>query len=97
MYQPAPTADELRMTGLTMDEAMPSVDIWPDNWRTVMLFDAIGTQWRVGMGGPVGIDYNVMFHKLDRLNLPPSEYEEIESGVRVMEEAALAIMRKRNG
>lgn len=48
------------------------------------------------MGGPVGLDYNVLFHKLDRMNLSPDEYQDIEADIRVMEEAALSIMRQSN-
>lgn len=47
------------------------------------------------MNGPTGLDYNVLFHKMDRLGLEPEEYERLEADVRVMEFAALAVMNKK--
>lgn len=31
--------------------------MWEENWETVKMFLRIQTQWRVGMSGPVGLDY----------------------------------------
>ena len=52
------------------------------------------TQWRVGAHGATGLDYNVVYHKMDRMGLTPSEYDDIEGDVRLMEDAALATIRK---
>lgn len=68
--------------------------MWPDNARAIRLFSAISTQWRVGNSGPYGLDYNVLFHKMDRMNLTFNEYESIESDIRTMELAALNEMSK---
>ena len=54
------------------------------------------TQWRMGSSGPVGLDYNVLFHKLDRMKLAPDEYDRIEQSVRVMEDEALSVMWKKD-
>lgn len=51
------------------------------------------TQWRVGMSGPVGLDYNVLFRVLDRLNLSYDDYDEMFADVRAMESAALCAVR----
>jgi hypothetical protein len=48
------------------------------------------------MGGPTGIDYNVVFHRLDRLNLTDAEYEQLFEDVRVIESEALAILNKKD-
>lgn len=52
------------------------------------------TQWRIGMSGPVGLDYGVLFRILDRLNLSPDDYDEMFADVRVMESAALEAVRE---
>ena len=49
----------------------------------------------MGSSGPVGLDYNVLFHKLDRMKLDHEEYERIEKSVRVMEDEALTVIWKR--
>lgn len=53
----------------------------------------MGTQWLCSMNGPTGLNYVVLQHRLDRMNLPPGEYEQLEDDVRIMESAALAAMR----
>ena len=59
------------------------------------VFMDLCTQWRMGSSGPVGLDYNVLFHKLDRMKLDPAEYERMEHSVRVMEDEALSVLWKR--
>lgn len=49
----------------------------------------------MGSSGPVGLDYNVLFHKLDRMKLAPDEYERLEHSVRIMEDEALSVLWKR--
>lgn len=60
----------------------------------VNLFIALATQWRVGMGGPVGLDYNVLFFKMQRMKLADAEWDAVEDDIRVLEDEALAIMRE---
>lgn len=79
-----------------MEEASgPPVEIWPDNLTAVNLFIAVLTQWRVGIAGATGLDYNVVFHKMDRMKLSDDAYEQLESDIRTMEDAALAEIRKK--
>lgn len=80
--------------GLTVEEASPPVEIWPDNIEAVNLFMSISTQWRVGMNGATGLDYNVLYHKMDRMKLSAERYEELEQEIGVMEIAALEKMRE---
>lgn len=46
----------------------------------------------MGMSGPTGLDYNVLYHKMDRLGLTPEEYDALEQDIAVMEAEALAVM-----
>jgi len=81
------------MFGFTVDEVSgPPAEVWPDNWQAVMLYVAMSTQWRTGPGGAVGLDYNVLYHKLDRLKLSAERYDELEAEVAAMENEALSIM-----
>ena len=40
---------------------LPKVDrdykVWPENWESFNLFMQCATQWRVGPGGIIGLDY----------------------------------------
>ena len=47
------------------------------------------TQWVQGPGGPVGLNYASMHHKMARMNLAPDEYDQLEHDLQVMEVAAL--------
>ncbi|MFA5662402.1 DUF1799 domain-containing protein [Castellaniella sp.] len=74
-------------------EDFPDVPLWPENVRALDFFLRLSTQWRVGPGGVYGMDYNPVFHELDRAGMSSEEYDELLEDVRVMESAALAAMR----
>ncbi|OZI23621.1 hypothetical protein CAL26_09270 [Bordetella genomosp. 9] len=81
---------------MTLDDvAGPPVEVWPGHEEALSLFLSIRTQWRVGMAGATGLDYGVLFHKMDRMGLSPERYEELEEEVRIMENAALDEMSKK--
>lgn len=71
------------------------VEIWPEHLEAFELFVALRSQWRVGMAGATGLDYGVMFHKMDRMGLTSERYEEMEEQMRVLEHAALDEMSKK--
>lgn len=48
----------------------------------------------MGGAGPYGLDYNVLYHKLDRMSLTPEKYADMEEDIRTLESAALDEMRK---
>lgn len=60
------------------------------------MFCDLTTQWRQGMGGPTGLDYNVLYRDLDRLNLDPERYEELRGEIRQIEIAALNEMNRKD-
>lgn len=66
--------------------------LWADNWPAMRLFNQVSTQWRTGLNGPVGLDYNVVYHDLDRLNLDPDSYDDLMGCIRVIEGVALKEM-----
>lgn len=47
------------------------------------------------MSGPTGLDYGVLFHRMDRLALPADEYEQLFDDIRVIESEALTLIHKK--
>lgn len=82
-------AVENRITKINQDE---KVEVWPDQHSALSLFVALQTQWRVGPGGLIGLDYNTLPIVESRLGIAPEESGELFFSLRVMEDAALAVM-----
>lgn len=57
------------------------------------MFNALGTQWRIGMGGATGLDYNAVPVVLRLQGVPRSDWPQLFDDLRVMEGAALQAMR----
>ena len=73
-----------------------SVEVWPENWSVLRLFDAMRTQWRVGFSGAYGMDYNTLPVVMDMLSIDDMQWA--FEGLRVMEDEALREMHKdKNG
>ena len=66
-----------------------TVVVWPDNRLAVRVFQAMGTQWRVGAAGPTGLDYGVVPEIWRRLRVPPDQRDAVFMDLRVIEGAAL--------
>lgn len=78
--------------GLTQaDIAEEEVEVWPDAWPAFRLFDAMGTQWRVGPGGASGLDYTAIPTTAEMLGIKRRDLTEIFPDLRVMEVEALAV------
>ena len=97
MYAPGPTQEELDLLGISMEdvEDTSSTDIWPENVNAFLVFDAMRTQWRVGMAGATGLDYAALPATIDFLGIEFGEdltRKQLFSQVRVMEYAALSLM-----
>lgn len=69
--------------------------IYPDNEKTVGVFRKVVTQWRMGFGGAVGLDYNPVFTIMQR-SVPEEEWDTVFDGIRIMEGAALNVFREKN-
>jgi hypothetical protein len=92
MYTPDPSAQELAAWGMVESDLQP-VEYWDETAAAYQLFSFMGSQWRAGTGGLIGLDYNVLFRKMDRLALSPDEYDGLELDIRIMESAAIDTMR----
>jgi len=77
-------------------------EVWPENMPAIHLLSFLSTQWRVmPVGGKVGciytgLDYNVMYRKMDRMKLSESEYDNLEDDMRVIESEAMTILNKKD-
>ena len=77
------------------DYEFDCIEVWPENHASWTLILQLSTQWRIsGMGTPTGVDYNVLFALLDRMNLAPDDWDNLFFDIRVLESAALEQMSK---
>lgn len=54
----------------------------------------MGTQWRVGNAGPLGLDYNALTSVLRLLRVSRSEWQDVFWCVRILEDEAMSAMRE---
>ncbi|HFQ9384013.1 DUF1799 domain-containing protein [Serratia marcescens] len=69
------------------------IDVLPDVWPVFEVFRAMATQWRTGMGGVTGLDYNCLPWVM-KLHGVDDEATAL-TDIRVMEAAALATIHKK--
>lgn len=69
--------------------------MWPDNLSAVNTFIAMATQWRLGPGGPIGLDYVALPAVMRLTGVAKKERAEVFDAIRVLEDAALEQMRKK--
>lgn len=86
------------MFGLSADDYTDeeqTVEVWPDCWQAFLIFQSMSTQWRSGVGGVTGFDYNVLpwLMKLHSIEDEATAFNDI----RVMERAALAKIHEERG
>ena len=69
-------------------------EVWEENWEIVEMFLRMQTQWRVGMGGPTGLDYASLewLCRLYSVKDPASLFE----GLQLMEVTALSCLNKKS-
>ena len=100
MYEPGLTKKdlaEMEAGGFTVDDYPDEeVEVWPENWPAYALFSFMRTQWRAGGMGIIGLDYGPLHRKMDRMDLAPDAYDDLESDIQAMEFAALGAMNDRD-
>jgi len=67
--------------------------IYPDNFLSVSIFLDLLTQWRTGMSGVTGLDYNAIPAVLNLRKVKSKDREEVFECVKVMESAVLNRLR----
>lgn len=98
MYARMPSDAEMAAMGFTRAdfEAEDPTEVWPENMPAINLFSGISTQWRVGMNGPTGLDYNVLFARMERLHLSDQDHEWMFDDIRTIEAEALATINRKD-
>lgn len=69
------------------------MEVWPDVWPALRVFEAMRTQWRA-VGKPYGLDYNALPPVFRYLGIPRKDQPQMFDDLRVMEDAALAEIHK---
>lgn len=93
MYESGPSAEQLAVLGLTAaDMEGDDVEVWPCNWPAFLLFNRLSTQWRVGAGGAIGLDYNCIRDVAGFLGIKKKILAEIFPDLQVLEAEALRVM-----
>jgi len=94
LYWKPLTAEDLKGTPYRLSDyegqnEPPEVDVWPEHWDVVMLFRRYSSQWRVGMAGAAGLDYNVFHQALIQKGIKGKKFERAMDDLAIIEEAAL--------
>jgi hypothetical protein len=92
LYSPAAPPEQLALFGLSAFDLDEEVEVLPDNWPAFRVMEAMGTQWRTGMGGATGLDYAVVPAVMSLVNIPKKTRNQVFHDLRVMEAEALAVM-----
>ena len=71
------------------------VEVWPDAWESLLVFNTFGTQWNwaVGMGGGgrTGLRYEAVYPVLDRITKGDDDaWGRLFADIQDMEQAAIA-------
>lgn len=67
--------------------------VFPDNWEAVQMFLRLGTQWRTGPCGLIGLDYGVLRWLLSLY--PAADPRALLEDVQVMEDAVLKVITEK--
>lgn len=64
--------------------------LWPECVKSWNFFQAISTQWVVGMGGPVGLNYQGVLVVRDAWGIKRKDWPKLFAEVQAMERATLS-------
>jgi Phage related hypothetical protein (DUF1799) len=94
MYDSGPSDAELKAIGLLREDVMDMSDfeVWPENWVPFKVFSEVCTQWRMGQGGPIGLDYVAVKWVMSLMKVK-NKFEVLRA-IRAMESSAITQMAK---
>ncbi len=75
-----------------LQQPQEATALWPENETTVVLFEAMLSQWRASGAGLIGLDYAVLPVVARLPGLPPRALRAAFGGLREMESQALEIL-----
>lgn len=65
------------------------INVYPECELAFVTFSKLRTQWRVGMGGPTGLDYTAVLALIRAMRLPREQSDELFEDIQTMEFSAL--------
>lgn len=68
--------------------------VWPENRTALAVFQAMRTQWRVGINGRTGLDYAALPEVWRRCGVSHSQRDDVFNDLQFLELAALAAMNE---
>ena len=80
---------------LPADDRDDNFEVFPENWEAVQMFVRCQTQWRIGMAGPIGLDYGAVNWLLRLYEV--EDHRSVLEDLQTMEAAVLMTMSKRSG
>jgi hypothetical protein len=80
------------MLGMKPEDLQQEIVLWATNLQSFGVFEAMGTQWRMGMGGATGLDYQALPTVMDMIGLDAEHRPAAFQDVRLMEREALHAM-----
>lgn len=70
------------------------IDIWPENYEAFCVFSRCGTQWTVGSGGMVGLNYPSVWGICKLLGIQPEDESSVFDSIQILEREALRVVRE---
>jgi len=93
MYEKDISEQQAGQWGLKLEELPPEeISVWDINWDSFILFNNLSTQWRIGMGGASGLDYNAIPTVAKLLGFKKKQVQDMFPDIQVMENEALITM-----
>ncbi|KAF1071007.1 MAG: hypothetical protein GAK45_00622 [Pseudomonas citronellolis] len=86
------SSQQMEAFGLLASDFEVTYPLWPCVARAFRPFEAMGTQWRVGVNGAVGLDYAPLWGLLEILDIGGADRHGVFEDIRRMEHEALRIM-----
>jgi hypothetical protein len=74
-------------------ETPDEFEVFEENWPVLELFLRVQTQWRIGMSGPVGLDYTAVAWVL-KLTAEEANHRALLEDLQIMEGAVLGFIAK---
>lgn len=93
MYEADASEHQASLFGLKLEEIPPEeIEVWDINWKAFSVFHTMQSQWRVGMGGATGLDYNAIPAVCKMLGFKKKDMRDMFPDIQVMENEALITM-----
>jgi hypothetical protein len=95
LYEADTNTHQAGLFGLSLEEIpVEDVFIWDINLPAFNVFCSLMTQWRVGVNGATGLDYNVIPAVGKMMGYKQKQINEMFADIQLMENEALITLRE---